>query len=326
MLARGICVFIIVCGLLWVAGPSSAARRAGLPSAGDLTERLEGFRDTFSRLEAANSEFLEYNRNLKAHLEQGKSEVQSLKKQHDELEKEAQLYAVKTQKKSAELISFETKKDETKARMQSIEQDIVMKQLVMHERMRRQQAIWEQLAAINNKDGVAQLQEHNTEALAQTLKEKVELSRQLKESQGRLADLEAQVAYQSILRQDPSVSLPKLTAERDHLNQKFSVVSADSVLSPPVDFNQLKKLNFEVNELAKRRSDQTNLLQMLDSQYDKNEKLTKNSPQEKKLQESIAVFKKDNKLLRQQAADLRFEMVDLDKRKARLERVVKSSK
>jgi hypothetical protein len=65
---------------------------------------------------------------------------------------------------------------------------------------------------------------------------------------------------------------------------------------------------------------------MLQLQYDKNQKLTKNAAEEKKLQDTIAVLKKDNRLLRQQAADLRFDMVDLDKRKNHLEKIVHSAR
>jgi chromosome segregation ATPase len=323
---RSVFVFLAICGLFFPAGLSLAVRQSGPASTRDLTERLEGFENTFSDLEAANREFLDYNRKLKAHIEQGQNALASLKKQYETLTQEAKLYASKTEKKSGELSAFEAKQDEIKSRMQTLEQDIAMKQLVIDDRRRRQEVIWEQMAAVNNNEPVAQIEERNTTALAEILNEKGELAEQWRDAQSRLADLEAQIAYEAILREDLAVSLPRLSGERDALEQRLTALAGGSAAQPAVDPKQLKKLNLEIKELAKRRLDQVNLLQMLETQYDKNQKMTKNSPQEKKLQEGIAALKRDNKLLRQQVVDLRFEMVDMDKRKSHLERVVKSAR
>jgi chromosome segregation ATPase len=326
---REVFIIFLFCSVSFFAGPSLAANRSFVrPSVDDLTESLQVFRESVSKLEDSNAELSEYNGNLKEHIQQAKAGLLSLNKEREQLEKDAKLYASKTEKKSGELDSFDGQMNQIKDRMQSVEQDVSLKQRAIEDRLRRQQVIWEQLAVAKDNQSIDKLNERNTTASAEIVTEKVELTHRLEDARKQLEDLKEQISYESVLREDPAASLPKLTAQRDNLRQKLASLSPGPVSNQksPVDPNELKRLNFEVNELARHYSDQTNLLQMLESQYDKNQKLTKNAAEEKKLQESINPLKKNNKLLRQQAADLKFEMVDLDKRKAQLEQAVNSAK
>ena len=322
---RRLRIFFVCCGVLLSAGVSSADQYAFVkPATDDLTESLQVFRESLLKLESSNAELSRYNRDLKEHIEQGTAQLQSLNKNQDQPKAKAD--ASKMEKKSSVLNAFEIQTDEVNDRRQNIEQEMAMKQLAMQESLRRQQVLWAQLAVA--KDGnLAQLQERNEAAVKEINTEKTELTRRLEEARRRVNDMEAELSYQSALREDPAISLPKLSAQRDRLRQKLAALSSNApVQKSAADLNVSKKLNFEVNGLAQQRSEKANLLQILESQYDKNEKITKNAAEEKKLQDAITALKKTNMLLLQQSADLKFEMVDLDKRKSYLEKIVSSAR
>jgi chromosome segregation ATPase len=313
---------IMMCAAVVLPASAWATRR----STEALSESLQGFEQSIAKLQDANSRLSDYNRDLKAHIQQGKNTLKSLAQENEQLEKDAGLYASKTEKKSGELNTFEIQMNQIKGQLQKIDQDLDAKQQKLNAQLRRQQVIWTQMGLAKDKNAIDQLEERNVEASAAVIKDKMELNEDLRNAEDRIAGLEKEVAYQSLLRQDPQISLPKLASQRDELRQQLASLSSNADQAPPIDPNQIKKLKSEISELDKRRTQDTNLLQMLQAQYDKNQRMAKNVAEEKKLQDTIAALKKDNKSLKQQTADLRFEMVDLDKRKAHLENIVKSAR
>jgi chromosome segregation ATPase len=323
---RHISVFFFCGILIMTAGPAWAVQRTSfVSSADDLTARLQDFKQSVSRLEQANAEFFEHNGNLKERIRQGKSTLESLKQDHAQLKKNAEAYDSKTHKQSDELRAFETGVAELKSKLGSLEQEINFKQQDASDRLVRQKVVWDQLAAVKA-NGVADLAEHNAAEASDLVAQKVGLAQELASRQPRLRQLEAQIAYQSLLSLDPVASLPRLTQERDKLETQLAALSPSVKEKAPLDKAQIYKLKAEIAQLSKVRSERANLLQMLELQYDRSQKSARSASSEKKLQDSLAALKKDNRALRQQAADMRFEMIDLDKRKTRLEKIVHSSR
>ncbi len=323
---RHILVFFLGGIFMMAAGLAGAAQRTSfVSSADDLTERLQDFRQSVSKLEQANEEFSEYNGSLKEHIQQGKAALESLRQEHTQLEDNAKAYDSKTHKQSDELKTFEAGIAELKGKLQSVEEQINLKQQQAGDQMVRQKIVWDQLGAANA-NGVADLDERNAAEAAELVAQKVGLAQELSSRQPQLRLLEADIAYQSLLTLDPATSLPRLTQERDKLAAQLAALSPSAKEKAPVDKGQIAKLKTEVAQLSQLRSERANLLQMLEIQYDRGQKSTRSASSEKKLQDSLGALKKDNRALRQQAADMRFEMIDLDKRKTRLEKFVASSR
>jgi len=319
---------LVLCHLsfLILAAPAWAARPA-FGSADDLAENLQGLRDSVSKLEESNAEFIQANRNLKDKIEQGQLQLQSLSAARPPHPNETKPAPKKTPKQTSEPNAQQARVNDIKARFPKIEEEKYAAQQQLQSRVDRQELVWQQLALAQDPQGIDELKEQNSEAMAAVRQQKTEARSELDEVLRRVKELQKEVSYQSLLSGDPTVSLPKLTQHKEELRQQLSALTLPAVSQTSASAaGDLKKAAFEVNELARRKKELSNLLQILGSQYDKDQKTVKNASQEKKLKDNLTVLQMDNKMYHHQLADLRIEMVNLDKDKARLEKLVPSTK
>jgi DNA repair exonuclease SbcCD ATPase subunit len=313
-------VFVMMFGAA-VAAQSCFADAPGVAmapqSVDDQAKSLVGFNSSLSNLETANADLSQLNRRLQQRIEQWRTVLQPLVKEHQLLEEQSRSLAANALKKTADVTALENRMTELKARQQTIEKEIMTKQSAIAERLASERVIWSQLSGASAEVGVGQRNRPGRN-LQDILSKKVLLEGRLKVLKDHLADLQSELKYQALLADDPQVSLPQLTIQRDQLKKELSLKEANFT----VHEEEIKQLKAEIQELSKTKTDQANLLQILEVQYDKNQKFIKDAGEEKKLQETIVSLRKDGEVLKQQAADLQIEMINLDKSKAELEKTV----
>ncbi|GEM_PF-3936938 len=329
MAKRVLFLFILLCAVGAAAVPSWAQRRDyRLRSSDDLVKEFQVLHNSVDRLVQANVEWAEHNRVLQQNIQELQRRRQAAGKDGELLVKDLADWEEKIKSKAA-MGRAKVKEDEIKDRLVNANQEIAMKKEQLKAGQEEQQRVWERLAVAGTSEGQSQ----NARNLQEYINEKKKLDRRLKDSIVQKERLEQRLDYLKLLNADSSLSVPKLMAKRDMLKSRRDILSGQSSKNPrnPVSYRDLssqerfKKLDFEVKKLAQKHLENSKLLQTIENQYNSDPSVS-HSGDEKKIQESIGKLRNENKLLKAQLANLRFEMVSLDKKKAQLEQEVKPAK
>lgn len=236
------------------------------------------------------------------------------------LNDELAVYEQKTKDSKGLVEQNQNKVDDTKTRLLKMDQEIEMKKIAFAQRHKQQEYILKLLDIVKSGGTV----EGNIQTVKKT---QTELVKHLEEGKRRLEDIEAQWKELSFWYGDASLTTPQLTLTRDGLQEKLTVLKGVGISQNWSSYQaQIQKLNRDINELSKSHSSYAKTLEAIESEYTGKDATAQLRMDEKKLQQTLTRLKKDNKSLQRQAADLRFEMIDLDKKKSSLEAALAKNK
>lgn len=310
----------VVCaaaGPLWAQNRNSRMR-----SSEHLAQSFQVLRDTIARLVQANAEWVEHNRLLEQNIQELKSRQQHMAKGAELFTKELADWEGKSKNKNALRGEAKAKEDEMKGQLASLNQEIALRKELLQTKQKQQERLWERLAVMDTEEGRLQ----NFKDLQTYTQEEQDLTVSLEQSRTQKKQFEQMLDYWTLLNADPAISVPKLMVKRDALIKERDLLSGQSSRNPRKPYayqdiasqERIKKLDFEVKQLTKKRSESLKLLQTIEDHYNSDSPKSR-SGDEKKIQASIVDLKKDNTILKGQLADLRFAMVSLDKKRAQLE-------
>ena len=311
----GVCV-IWGLGSCVFAAPHNPAER----SLNEFSQGLQSLADSSNSLVEVNDQLIEQNRPLKKNYVFLERQLRSLGQNNAQLEKELIEYEDKTKDKLDIMKQNQAKVDEAKARLVKIDQEIVKKEISLAERQKQQDYVFK-LLAITNRGGTT---EQDIQMIQNT---QAQLVKQANEGRERLKRLENEWQELSFWYGDSSASMPKLTATRDQLKERLGSLKKLGVFEQwRHDQSQIQKLDREVKGLVKRHSNYLGALKVIENEYIGNKESAQSLADDKKLQRNLGQLKKDNKTLQKQAADLRLEMVEWDKKKSTFEHILGQNK
>ncbi|MBP6342843.1 MAG: hypothetical protein KA403_02805 [Candidatus Omnitrophica bacterium] len=292
-----------------------------------MDRSLNQFSQGLQHLVESSNNLVEANDLLNADNEVLRQKEQSLLRQSDffdkdnaRLELELSGYEEKTKDKAELNKERESKLDESKALLIRLDQEIALKRISLAERQKQETFVLK-LLEIVKKGGTV---EQNIQAIKET---QSQMSKQVNEARERITVLESEWKELSFWYGSPAVSLPQLTAIRNELKERLASLKNSGISEKwERDRAQINKLESGVQNLIKEHSSYARELQVIENKYDEEEKTPKFWADEKKLQQNLNQLKRDNKTLQRQAADLRQEMVEWDKKKSALETIVAPNK
>ena len=288
-----------------------------------MDRSLNQFSQGLQHLVESSNNLVEANDLLNADNEVLRQKEQSLSQQSDFFDKDnARLgqeligYEEKTKDKIELNKQHETKADANKALLIKLDQEIALKKISLAERQKQETFVLK-LLEIVKKGGTV---EQNIQAIKET---QSQMSKQVNEAGERIRGLESEWKELSFWYGSPAVSVPQLTAIRNELKDRLAGLKNSGISEKwEQDRAQIKTLDTGVQNLIKEHSIYARDLQSIENQYDEEEKPPKFWSDEKKLPQNLNQLKRDNKTLQRQAADLRQEMVEWDKKKSVLETIV----
>lgn len=292
-----------------------------------MDRSLNQFSQGLQHLVESSNNLVEANDLLNADNEVLRQKEQSLLRQSDffdkdnaRLELELSGYEEKTKDKAELNKERESKLDESKALLIRLDQEIALKRISLAERQKQETFVLK-LLEIVKKGGTV---EQNIQAIKET---QSQMSKQVNEARERITVLESEWKELSFWYGSPAVSVPQLTAIRNELKERLASLKNSGISEKwERDRAQINKLESGVQNLIKEHSSYARELQVIENKYDEEEKTPKFWADEKKLQQNLNQLKRDNKTLQRQAADLRQEMVEWDKKKSALETIVAPNK
>lgn len=309
-----------VCGVLWAGNVSSAPPDPMEHSVSELSQGLEHLVESSDNLAAANEQLSISAKALRQNEAALQEQSRFFDKNNARLEQELTGYQDKTKDKVELTKQNQAKAKEHKALLVKLDQEIALKKIALAEREKQQTYVLK-LLEITKKGGTV---EQNIQAIKDT---QIQMSRQVNEGRERINALENEWKELSFWYGSPSVSVPQLTATRNELREKLASLQKSGIYEKwEQDQRQIQKLEDGIKILVKHHNNYLEELQTIESKYDND----KNQPQfwtnEKKLQQNLNQLKRDNKGLQRQAADLRRDMVEWDKKKSALEGIVSRDK
>lgn len=311
------CCLIVVC--LFVFLPQAFAQTQG-HSVDQLSHGLQSLVDSSERLATVNDTLTAQNRALQKKLDVLRQKSGDLAASNVRLNDELVLYRNKTGEKAGSLELNQKRAEEFKERLSGMNHEIEMKKIDLSQHQKQQEYVLKLLNIVNGGGTV----EQNIESISKTQNH---LARQLQESDRRIGDLESQWKELSFWYGDSSQTLPQLAATRDQLKDKLAVLNASGVSENWSAYQKkIWELEKETKELDKSHSIYQRTLEVIENNYVGKNSTVQLRSDEKKLQQTLNRLKKDNKFLQKQGADLRMDMINLDKKRSILETEVIKNK
>ncbi len=311
----------VICGLFVMTGLSSSlCAGSSERSIGELSQSLQSLVDSSNHLVAANDELTGRNNALKQKVDSLRARNNVLSKSIEQLTGELAVYQQKTKNRTGIVEENQSKIHEAEARLLKMDQDIELKKIALAQRQKQQEYVFKLLAMVNSGATV----EGNIQTVRKTQEQ---LVKQMEEGRRRVEDLQGQWKELSFWYGDASMTVPQLTGTRDQLKEKLAALNETGVSEDWSDRQaQIQKLNKEIKALAKSHLSYSKTLEVIESEYVGKDATAQARSDERKLQQTLNRLKKDNKTLQRQAADLKFDMIDLDKKKASLEATLAKNK
>lgn len=304
----GICVLFVIAGLSLPAFSGSSD-----PTVGELSQSLESLVEGANRLVAVNDELTARNNTLKEKSDSSRARNELLIKSNDQLSGELAVYQQKIKNRTEVVEHNQLKVNEAEARLVKMDQNIESKKIALAQRQKQHEYVFKLLAIVNNGGMVDQ----NIQTVRKTQEQ---LIKKLDEGRRRVEDLEGQWKELSFWYGDAALTLPQLKGTRDHLKEKLAALKGTGVLEDWSDLQaQILKLKKEIKTLSQRHFSYFKTLEVIEKEYLGKDAAAQAGSDERKLEQTLSRLKKDNKTIQRQAADLRFEMIDLDKKKTSLE-------
>ena len=286
----------------------------------ELSQGLQSLVDSSNQLVQNNDDLTVRNQNLKRRVDFLDRTSRALGENNAQLEKDLAGYEEKNKNKHGIIEQNQVNAQNAKDQMVSIDQQVAMKEIALAERQKQQKYIFELLTIANNGGSIDQ----DIQMVKAT---QTKLARQVNDGQNRLQDLENEWKELSFWYGDVSISVPKLKTIQDQLKVQLDDLKKTGISERwSRDQNQIQKLDREIKGLVKQRLSYLGALKAIENKYIGSAVSTQSQADEQKLQANLKQLKKDNKALQKQAADLRLEMVSLDKKKAGLENILSLNK
>jgi chromosome segregation ATPase len=310
----------VVCGLLCSGNAFGAPPDPMDRSLNQFSQGLQHLVESSNNLVQSNDVLSADNKVLKQREQSLSQQSIFFDKDNARLEQELSGYKEKTKDKVEINKQHETKLIEYKALLGKLDQEIALKKISWVERQKQQTFVLKLLEITNNGGTV----EQNIQAIKET---QTQMSRQVNEGGKRIKGLENEWKELSFWYGSPAVSVPQLTATRNELKEQLAGLKNSGISEKwEQDQAQIQKLEMGVQNLIKQHSSYTKELQVIESKNDEEEKTPKSWADEKKLLQNLNQLKRDNKSLQRQAADLRRDLVEWDKKKSALETIVTVNK
>lgn len=282
----------------------------------ELSQGLQSLVDSSNQLVQNNDALIVRNQNLKKKVDFLERTSRTLGENNAQLEKDLAGYEERNKDKHEIVKQNQVDVQAAKDQMVNIGQQMAMKKIAFAQRQKQQKYIFELLTIANNGGSIVQ----DIETVKDT---QAKLAKQVTDGQNRLRDLEGEWKELSFWYGDISISLPKLKATRDQLKMHLADLNKTGISERwSRDQNQIQRLEGEIKGLAKQRASYLEALKAIENKYVGNSISSQSQADEQKLEANLKKLKKDNKILQKQTADLRLEMVGLDKKKSRLEDIL----
>jgi len=323
-----------ILGMMLFSGPSQAQEDNVATATTALQNVLSTLKQSVEKLSLDNDQLAARDNAMKNQLLQLQKQLQHLESQGDLLDKAAAPLRDNNTRRAEQISHLEEENYDLDNRTQKAEVSIKSIQQSMASGYQEDQKLLLQLKGMQNILPVSsEGQSVESQAQARLQKEKLKLMKMIYESQQRQEALHESIlgfhkdipllpaagalAHQQLLKEQIKDMQAKLNA---FVPEKSS---ANYGLADQWDDAQLHQLEMELKVLDKNYLQLKNLVELMSTKAQSSRMTVSERVEEGKLQGSIDDLRNKEEGLKAALVDLRSQMVDLDKRKTRLEEMIK---
>ena len=285
-------------------------------SVDEFSSGLQALVDSSVQLEATNNEAAGINADLKQRIEELNTQINSAALNNTDFEKQLDGYKDKNKDNELKLHELEDAQAKNKERLDDLDKEIAFTKIRVSER-KKQQGYLLELITIAQKNGKVDL-DHSV-----IIENQEKLKRQVKDSLSRMIAFEKEYKVLSFWYGDAAVSMPELTKIKDEIVMEIDSYKKENVSEKwAKNRNQLQTLEKDIAASIQERNTHSVALEAIENKYVTKSGSSKKLPEEQKLQANLVQLKGENKKLQKKVTDLRAVMVNLDKNKAKLEKML----
>lgn len=312
-----IILFVAILGLVGIFVPESPAalgdRSPKSPSVSEFSRGLQGLAESTDRLQRENDRQERLNAGIKERVGFLEKNVGQLTKENQQLEKEILELGEKTKGKDEQIKQIQDSAQKSLDALKKTDQEIALSQIAFAERQKQQKYLLEILTLAREK-GSFHIEMKSVLENQETLRQKA--SSGLK----RVEDLEREWKELSFWYGDSTVSLPQLTDVKNKIQEQIKGYQRNNVSAQWTrNHTEMKRMEKEIKEIVFQHDLYMDMYKALESKYIEGDLSKEVQQEEQKLQINLTHLKRKNKALQKQAGELRYEMVNLDKKKTELE-------
>lgn len=286
-------------------------------SVDEFSQGFQGMVDSTSRLETQNIQQKTLNDDLKQKFDLLQKNMNQTLLNNDQLEKELAGLTDQTKSKSDQIQQVDDHVKKFQEDIKKIEQEIALSKIAFAERQKQQNYLI-QILTLAREQGTVHLDMKSVLENQEVLKQRVNYGNK------RADDLQREWKELSFWYGDKNESLPELSAIKKQLLEKILEYQKLNVSDQWAQNHlEIKKNEQEIKELVFRHDLYRDMLKVLDNQFTGAARSKEAVHEERKLQNNLGRLKKENKQLQERVQNLRHQMVNLDKEKAKIERNMK---
>lgn len=283
------------------------------PSVEEFSAGLTGLAESTDRLADENVRQERQNADLKQRVSLLEKKFGQLIQDNRQLETEILALNEQTKGKDDALRRLEGDGQKSLEDLKKVDQEIALSKIALAEREKQQKYLLEILALVRKKDPV-QLDMKSVLDNQEVLKERLTLGEK------RVEVLERKYKELSFWFGDVAVSLPQLNSVKKQVREQIDGLRKNNVSDQwGRNHLEMRSLEGEIKEIVFQHDLYMDMASALESQYAKGGSSKESRQEEQKLEINLSHLKRKNRALQGQAAELRFEMVNLDKKKTELE-------
>ncbi|MBL8013486.1 MAG: hypothetical protein JNN05_06510, partial [Candidatus Omnitrophica bacterium] len=219
-----------------------------------------------------------------------------------------------TKNKSEQVKQFEESIKKSQDALKRTDQEIALSRIDFAERQKQQNYLL-QILALAREKGVVHMDMKSVVENQEVLKQKVIYGDK------RVRELEREWKDLSFWYGDTNESLPQLMAIKKQLHDQILIYQQLHVSDQwSREHVEIDKSEREIKELVFTHDLYKDMLKVLDNQFAGERRSKESVQEERKLQLNLSRLKQENRHLQEKVQELRLQMVNFDKQKARLER------
>jgi chromosome segregation ATPase len=312
------CVSLCCCLLvLWQAEVCLAGTWAlKTKSADDFSQGLQALVESSEQLEIKNNDLMAIDKELKLRIDAFNSDLIKINLNNSELQKKLTAYNDTNKDKESKYKELNNEQDKKKSQLDGLDKEIAINKIHLSERKKQQEYLLELIGMVQ-KNGRVDL-DHSV-----IMENQQKLKQILIGSIDRNSNLEKEWKRLSFWYGDTKFSIAELSGIRERLKNQIGELKKENITENwAKNHYQVQKLDMEIKSLIQQRNSLIGALELIENKYVGGERKSQTLEEEDKLQKNLVKLKRENKGIQRKVNELRLKMIELDKKKSYLEKMI----
>ena len=285
-------------------------------SADDFSQGLQALVESSEQLEIKNNDLMAIDKELKLRIDAFNSDLIKINLNNSELQKKLTAYNDTNKDKESKYKELNNEQDKKKSQLDGLDKEIAINKIHLSERKKQQEYLLELIGMVQ-KNGRVDL-DHSV-----IMENQQKLKQILIGSIDRNSNLEKEWKRLSFWYGDTKFSIAELSGIRERLKNQIGELKKENITENwSKNHYQVQKLDMEIKSLIQQRNSLIGALELIENKYVGGERKSQTLEEEDKLQKNLVKLKRENKGIQKKVNELRLKMIELDKKKSYLEKMI----